>query len=121
MKKLTTKETCIWTILAAMMLAAVFYAFERLFVQGDFAWEFNQPVFWSMIKELAVLFLLFFLIGRFVKNKRLKLAGIAATAAVFLWIHVILIPLLVSGVYLLYICMAGRSIRRLLRGRLLRV
>ncbi len=115
MGKLTTKEKCIWTVSAVFLLAAIFYAFVRLFIQGDFSWEFSHSEFWSMMAELTVLFLLFFGAGTLIRDTRKKLAAMGLAAAVFLWIHVILIPLAVSGIYLLYLCMAGRTIRRLLK------
>ncbi len=111
MKALSGKEKCILAVLAALLAGGIFHASDKILVHGIYARFFRYPEYISMIAELAVLFVLFAVIGRRVTNRRKRSLYIGAVMAVFLWIHVILLPLLVSGLYLLYICFLGRKIR----------
>ena len=114
MKKLSGREKCICAALAAAVTAAVCYSFERTVVHGVLSWTVRQTEYAEMLFELAVLFFLFVLIGRFAKTMRARAIGIGAVAAVFLWIHVILLPVLAAGLYLLWVCLLGNGFRRLL-------
>ncbi len=114
MRKLSSREKWVWVALALILAAGIFHVSERVLWHGVFSWELRQPEYAELLFEMAVLFAVFFLACRLIGDIRLKLAVIAAAAAVFLWIHVILLPLAVSGAYLLYLCAAGRGLRRLL-------
>ncbi len=116
MRGLSRREKGIWSVMAVVVFAATAYSVYRTIINGVYAWHIVQPEYAGMLAELAVLFVLYVLIGRFVNDMRFKTAGMAAVTAAFLWIHVVLLPVLVSGLYLLYICMAGERIRRWLRG-----
>ncbi len=111
MKELSGREKCICGAAAAAIAAAACHSFERTVVSGVLSWEASQPAYARMIAELSVLFLLFVLIGRFAPGRKLRIAGLGAVAAVFLWIHVALVPVLASGLYLLYVCMTGAQLR----------
>ncbi len=120
MRGLSDREKGIWAAMAAAVLAAIAYSAYKTIIAGVYAWSVAQPEYIRMLGELSVLFLLYVLIGRFVKEAKFKAAGIAVVTAVFLWIHVVLIPVMVSGLYLMYICMAGGRIRRWLRHGMVR-
>lgn len=116
---LSRKEKLVAAALAAAMAGAVIHGFVRLFLKGVFSWHISTPEYRFMICEMAALFLALTVIGRYGKGK-FRLAAMAAVYAGFLWIHTILLPLLTAGLYLFYICLAGRWIRRFLAGRLIR-
>ncbi len=111
MKGLSGKEKCIWLVLAAAVFAAAGYSLERTVIHGTLSWIVIQPRYAEMVFELALLFFLFVLVGRFARNPRARVIGMMVVASVFLWLHVILLPILASGFYLIYVCMAGAQIR----------
>ncbi len=112
MKSCSLKEKWIWLILAVLLAAGIAHATERNLIHGIYASTLAQKPYRLMIAELFILFAAFLLIGRKVSSGWKRGICIASVMAVFLWIHVILVPLMVSGLYLLYICMVGRNIRR---------
>lgn len=92
---------------------AVLVAGGSLFVQGPLGEYLKKPESISMLLELMV-----FSLWNFYWLSRGKVwhrcAGVLASFVVFFWLHRILVPILVSGIYLGIIIAAGRGFRRVL-------
>ena len=68
-----------------------------------------------MILEVAALFAAFTMMLRWLPSGRRRVAGIAIVMAAFLWLHVVLVPVVVSGLYVWYLWAVGHRIRRCLQ------
>lgn len=113
MKTMGRRERNVILILILATVSAVFYSSKCLFVDGVLSWHIRQQEYWAMILELAVLFAAFWLVLWRAHSNMARLAGIAAVMSAFLWMHVVLIPVVAAGFYLWYLCTLGRRIRRL--------
>lgn len=111
MRRTGMKEKILAVALALVVMAAVVYSANCLFVKGTLSWHIRQPEYGSMMAEVCVLFCLFAAILRWVPDGRGVLAGIAVVMSAFLWIHVAFLPVLVSGMYVWYLCSVGAWLR----------
>lgn len=93
---------------------AVIAAGSSLFVQGPLGEYLKKPESIAMLLELMV-----FSLWNFYWLSRGKVwhrcAGVLASFVVFFWLHRILVPILVSGIYLGIIIAAGHGFRRFLK------
>ncbi len=116
MKKAGIKEKILAAVLALVVVAAVVYSANCLFVKGVLSWHIRQSEYLSMMAEVCVLLGLFAAVLRWAPTRRGIVAGIAIVMSAFLWVHVAFLPVLVSGLYVWYLCRLGTWIRcRLLR------
>lgn len=114
MRAMGRKERCVILILILVTVSAVWYSSRCLFVNGVLSWHIRQREYWTMLLELTALFGAFWLILWRTHSGMGRLAGIAAVMSAFLWLHVALVPVAASGLYLWYLCALGRRIRRLI-------
>lgn len=91
--------------------AAILYSLYGILKQEVFQWIINQSQYKTMVAETALLFAAFVLSGAFFQKNRHRLLAVIGILAVFLWAHVALLPVLVSGLYLAYILFFGRYLR----------
>ncbi len=95
----------------AVILTAILYSSNELFIKGILSWHRTQPEYKSMMAEAAILFCLFSVILKTGKNRKIIFISIAAILSMFLWAHVVFLPVLISGIYMLYLLEAGNFIR----------
>lgn len=103
---------------AAVLTAAILtgYSAWKLVGTGVLSWHVRQPEFLSMTAELAVVCLLFFLLFFYERDVRIWLAGVLILGGGFAWLHVVFLPMVVSGLYVCYLTgIGGFTGRRLIR------
>lgn len=101
---------------AALVIAAALSitvpAFALFTGDGFLVNYIGRPESIEMLAEIAVLFMaaggIFFLI----KDPRRQMAAAVCLSAIFCWLHVVLLPMVVSGLYLGFLVLAGRLLRR---------
>ncbi len=91
--------------------AGILYSLNQILNQEVFQWIMNQREYKTMMAETAELFAAFCLSGFLFPKSRQKLVAAVLITAVFLWAHVVFVPVLVSGLYLAYILFFGRFLR----------
>lgn len=93
------------------------YSVWKLLMTGVLSWHIRQPETISMITELLVVWLLLFLFF-FMENRNgaagriISRCGIAVVVLVFCWLHEMLLPAAVSGIYTGYLVLTGRWFAR---------
>lgn len=108
-------------IIAALLILAALLSliipFQVLFTgEGTYAWQVRQPESISMLIETALLFILLGSVFFLIRSRTIRLSAAAAICIGFCWLHVTFLPMLVSGLYVGYIILAGRFVRtRLLK------
>ena len=100
-------------VLLFMLLSAagILYSLNQILNQEVFQWIMNQREYKTMMAETAELFAAFCLSGFLFPKNRQKLVASAIIIAVFLWAHMVFVPVVVSGLYLAYILFFGRFLR----------
>lgn len=91
--------------------AGILYSLNQILNQEVFQWIMNQREYQTMMAETAGLFAAFCFSGFLFPKNRQKLMAAVLITAVFLWAHVVFVPVLVSGLYLAYILFFGRFLR----------
>lgn len=99
-------------ILATVTMLALLVGIGQIYVTGIDGARLKRPETVWLLFETAVLFCVFFLILYGVKKDRLRLGGLVLVAAGFTWIHQAFLPLMISGLYLVFILETGRMVRR---------
>ncbi len=107
------KDRCIGICLIIITLMSIIFTSKCIFWDGIFYWHITQPEFWEMIAELVILFCLYAAILRFAPSFKIRLMGTVAVTAVFLWIHVVFLPVVCAAVYTVFICALGNRLRLL--------
>ena len=118
MRTTGNKEKILGVLLAVVTAAAIVYSSDCLFVQGPLSWHVRQKEYRTMILEVAALFAAFTMMLRWLPSGRRRVAGIAMVMAAFLWLHVVLVPVVVSGLYVWYLWAVGHRIRRCLQAEM---
>lgn len=106
------REQVVWVLLCATLLAALAIPAKGLFVDGVYSWHIRQPEFWDMVLEIAGLALILGAVWFFMSGYPAKLIMTGMVCTVFVWCHVVFLPMVVSGIYVLYLYLAGYTIRR---------
>ncbi len=101
-------------MLAMVTLSVLLIAFGQIFVSGSDKDRLFHPATYGLLYEMAVFFAVFMGILKGIKRTRLRLGLLALTASVFAWLHQVFLPLVVSGLYILFILAVGASFRRFL-------
>lgn len=84
---------------------------------GFLAWQIRQPQTVSMAAETLLIFVLLASCLIFIPDGRMRLAAAAVCCLAVCWLHVIFLPMLISGLYFGLILLLGRWFGRLvLRG-----
>lgn len=81
---------------------------------GFLAWQIRQPQTVSMAAETLLIFLLLAACLIFIADRRLRIAAVAVCCLTVCWLHVIFLPMLVSGLYFGLILLLGRGFSRLI-------
>ena len=111
MKDMTIREKIIFLILGAIAIGAICYSWDRLLVRGILAQYRVREEYRAMMTELAVLFCLWVLILRLPVALSIRTIGTTIIMAIFLWIHRMLVPVVIAGIYMGYLCTAGGWLR----------
>ena len=89
----------------------LYIAVKGLLMEGVFSWHLKQPAFYSMITEIIILFSFLAILLIAVEKPVLKLIAGIIPVAIFCWLHMILLPILVATFYILYIWAVGKLFR----------
>lgn len=100
--------------LAAGMLLAV--SINNMLMNGVYSWMLKEPAFWDMMRETAVLSAVIGAGMALGKSVKVKLLPVVLASAVFCWIHVNFLPVLLNLIYFVYIGLAGSFVNRLVFG-----
>lgn len=105
------KKKGIVLLFGGAVLAALFSSAWMMFSKGPFPWFVRQGEYWLMAAEVAVVFAVLAVILVFARKPVVRWGGVAAVFAVFCWAHVVFWPIVVGGLYFLYLAAAGRFLR----------
>lgn len=86
------------------------YSAWKLLGTGVLSWHVSQSEFYSMAVELLAIWLLFFLLFFYGKDRRLRIAGVLAVAGTVAWLHVVFLPMLSAGLYVCYLTAVGAAV-----------
>ncbi len=111
MGKTKEKELLSMILLTIAVLGTLCFSVERLFFHGVLGACIQLAQTHEMALELTALGVITFLLLTFAPGKW-EIGGLLFLFSGFLWIHRILIPILVSGCYLLVICLIGMNVGR---------
>ncbi len=132
MKSLRGREKIILLVLGIVTVGAVFYSADSLLVKGVLSGCGKEREVQVMAAEAAALFGLFTAVFRLpdmgkragqayvpllFRRRRGRLLAAGGVMALFLWAHIALVPVAVSGLYGAYLCSLGGWLDyRLLKG-----
>lgn len=105
------KEKRILFFLTVLVLGAVLYSSNRLLFNSLLTWQLQQTPYLLMLGELALLFILLLTIGLFLSPKA-KVISTMAVLSIFLWLHQLFLPIVVSGLYVVWLWLCGRWLCR---------
>lgn len=108
---MTKREKTVWLLLCAVCVLCLAVPVRGLFLDGVYSWHIRQPEFWNMIWETAGLALILGAVWLFVDQWRMKIMVMAVLCLVFVWCHVVFLPMVVSGGYLIYVFLVGVTFR----------
>lgn len=105
-------------ILAMITMVALLVGIGQIYVTGVDGPRLKSTETCRLLAEMAVVFLCFFVCLRKAGAPGVRVLSGAAITAVFCWLHVVFLPMVCSGLYLLLIIAAGSRLRVLIdRGR----
>lgn len=110
------KEWVVCLVLCLALAVSILVPVQGLFIDGVYNWHIKQAEMSQMLLEITVLAVILVVIFLGIKGngKRMVLTGITCT--IFIWGHVVFMPMLVSGLYMGYLYLVGNIIRtRLLK------
>ena len=108
-----TRSKIIAAVLALAALLSVFLPFKILFTgDGPYAWNLTQPASTQMLLEIFILFLLLGTVFLFMKNVTCKILAAALICLAFCWLHVVFLPMVLSGLYFGFLLLLGRLVRK---------
>lgn len=110
------KKRLLQGVLSALLLllaaVCVIVPFSALFTgDGTYAWQFSDPATAKMMAEIALLFVLIGASLLCLRRPALRWGAAAFVCLVFIYAHVVFLPMLVSALYLGGVLLAGRFLR----------
>lgn len=110
------KKRLLQGVLSALLLllaaACVIVPFSALFIgDGTYAWQFGDPATAKMMAEIALLFVLIGASLLCLRRPALRWGAAAFVCLLFIYVHVVFLPMLVSALYLGGVLLAGRFLR----------
>ncbi len=115
MKNISRRERLVLLALAVWVFGAVVYSSCRLFAGGILSWHIRQKEFVRMAAEVLLIFACLTLTFSFLRTTA-KVLGALAVLSCFLWAHQVLVPVVISGLYLCYVTGMGGWVRSRLFG-----
>lgn len=107
------KYGCSAVILIAAAALSVFFPATALFSGNGFLVSYiSLPESRKMLLEIGILFLLLLFSFLVFRTRIGRVISAAVIAAIFCWLHVVFLPMVVSAVYLGAILLLGRFLRR---------
>lgn len=88
-------------------LGAIAYSADQLFVKGILSWHRQQKEYYNMMAEVIALFCGFTVLYGLIRSRILKAAGTVAVLSVFFWGHMVFLPVVTAGIYLIYLIVMG--------------
>lgn len=107
---MTGREKKAAGIAAVLTVGITGYSAWKLLVTGVLSWHIRQPEFVSMMSEMLVVWLLLslsFLLGVRIQNRKLSVFAAAVIVIAFCWLHKLLLPVLFTGAYTVYLILTG--------------
>ncbi len=101
-------------MLALTVVLALLISYNEIYVDGNGLWRLTTSDTQTLLKEVAILFEVFFLTMFTVRDIRFRSGALILETAVFTWIHQAFLPVIISGVYLVVVIRSGRMVRKLL-------
>lgn len=100
--------------MAFVSMTALWISTKQVFLLGECGERLRMPETKELLHEITVLYVILCLILGAFKDQKLRCGLLAAVSSVFLWIHQALLPMLVSGVYIVFIIRLGCGLRSVL-------
>ncbi|MFT4104663.1 MAG: sodium:solute symporter [Lacrimispora sp.] len=113
MKQAQKQRYGIWLFLL-VFAAGILHSLESILHQETFQWVMNQNEYRTMLAETAGLLAAFCAFGLLIPGRRQRTGAAALLLSIFLWVHQVFFPVLVSGLYMAYLVFAGRFLRTVL-------
>lgn len=104
-------------ILAMTVMAAILISIGHVYVTGIDGERLKREETVWLLLEIAAFFGMAFSAVSFAKDNRTRFGLLTVLAFVFSWLHQVLLPMALSGLYLAVIIRCGGSVRRLLEGK----
>lgn len=101
-------------VLQGILWILAIFAAVWLLGPGPLHWTALQPETHLLWMEMGVLFLLLFAILYYTKKAE-RICLLAAVTLIFCYLHVVLLPALLTLIYLVYACLLGRMVRHVFK------
>lgn len=88
-------------------LGAIAYSADQVFVKGILSWHRQQKEYYNMMAEVIALFCVFTVLYGLIRSRILKAAGTILVLSVFFWGHMVFLPVVTAGIYLIYLILLG--------------
>lgn len=112
MKKETQLSMALWLVVTGIVLGLIALGVYRLAWQGIYSWTLCSREYHSMIWELACLSALLFACFFFLPSVRGRAVAAAVICGLFFWCHVVFLPVVIAGAYLVFLCALGNWMGR---------
>ncbi len=101
-------------MLVLTVVPALLISYNKIFTTGTDGWRIAMPESVALLREVTILFVVFFVTILVIRNWKIRLGILAMETAVVTWMHQAFLPMVVSGIYLMVVVLAGRMVRKLL-------
>ena len=88
-------------------LGAIAHSADQVFVKGILSWHRQQKEYYNMMAEVIALFCVFTVLYGLIRSRILKAAGTILVLSVFFWGHMVFLPVVTAGIYLIYLILLG--------------
>ena len=100
-----------------VVMPSILIGIGQIYVTGIDGVRLCRPETIKLLLEIAALFVLEFFCIFLPKNNRARAIAAVTAASFFAWLHQVLLPLLLSGLYVAALIRCGGAIRRVIDGK----
>ena len=104
-------------VLAMVVMPSILIGIGQIYVTGIDGVRLCRPETIKLLLEIAALFVLEFFCILLPKNNRARAIAAVTAVSFFAWLHQVLLPLLLSGLYVAALIRCGGAIRRVIDGK----
>lgn len=101
-------------LIAAAVITALWVSTKQVFILGDNGQRIRMAPTKELLWEISILFVVVSLILGIWKDQRFRCGLLTAVMVTFFWIHQVLLPVIVSGAYVVLLVRIGCGVRSLL-------